>query len=98
MSPTAKNDRNRTPLIPKYSLMMSVMIKTTGHITTPAVRLKLINSPNTVYENESNPKVFSNEKIFTPINSAIIAFETKKPPKIRNNMFSFFSKMFIYLA
>ena len=39
MRPTVSSEMKRTPRRPKYSLMTSVMMKTTGHSRTPAVKL-----------------------------------------------------------
>ena len=41
------------------------------------------------------PKVPSNENIFTPINSAIIAFAIKNEPNTKNKMVRFDSFMYV---
>ena len=68
-----------TPLFPKYSFIMSVVMKTTGQIRTPTDKLKF----------------FTNEKskILVPKISAIIAFVIKIPVRIMKILFNlFFSK------
>lgn len=63
--------------------MISVITKTTGQSRTPAVRLnERFSIPRIVRLRGFNPKVDSNENIFIPINSANIAFATKKDPRI----------------
>jgi hypothetical protein len=63
--------------------MISVITNTIGQRTTPAVRLnERFSIPRIVRFNGSIPKVDSNEKIFTPINSARIAFATKNDPRM----------------
>ena len=57
-----------TPLFPKYSFMISVVIKTTGQIRTPTDKLKFFN-------NEKS-------KILVPRISAIIALVIKIPVTI----------------
>jgi hypothetical protein len=83
ISAAAVKDINRTPFLPKYSLIMSVMINTTGHNKTPAVKLnERLLSPKNERLIGSMPINFSSENIFTPINSASRAFATKKDPRI----------------
>jgi hypothetical protein len=63
-------------------------MKTTGQSNTPAVRLKeRFSCPKNERDTGRIPNVFSSEKIFTPINSAITAFETKNIPKKRKRRF-----------
>lgn len=59
-------------------------MKTTGHSNTPAVRLKEKLSPKNRRLTGLTPSVFSSEKIFVPITSAISALVIKKPPRIIN--------------
>jgi len=40
IKPAAVKERNLTPFLPKYSFIMSVIMKTIGQSKTPAVRLK----------------------------------------------------------
>ena len=66
---------------------MSVMTKTTGQSRTPVVRLKPKPSvPNKRKLNGDMPKVASKEKIFTPMNSATMAFVMKNPPKMKSSI------------
>ena len=62
--------------------MISVITNTTGQSNTPQVRLKEYESPNNRILAGFHPNSSSNEKIFTPINSATIAFAIKKPDKM----------------
>jgi hypothetical protein len=73
----------RTPFRPKYSLIISVIIKTTGHSNTPAVKLneRLVSPKNERFKG-GMPINFSREKILTPMNSARSALATKKDPRI----------------
>jgi hypothetical protein len=61
-------------------------MNTTGHNSTPAVRLNENLFPNIGISSGEIPRVFSSEKIFTPITSAISALAIKKPPRIKNNL------------
>jgi hypothetical protein len=61
---------------------MSVIIKTTGHKRTPAVRLKERLKLKILIFTGERLKVSSREKILTPINSARSAFAIKKDPRI----------------
>ena len=70
---------NRTPRRPKYSLMTSVMMKTTGHQSTPAVNESEPAWPNRLQPKGDRPSVASSAKILTPTNSAMIALATKNP-------------------
>ena len=65
-----------TPLFPKYSFIMSVVMKTAGQIRTPTDKLKF----------------FTNEKskILVPKISAIIAFVIKIPVRIMKILFNLF--------
>jgi hypothetical protein len=77
------NDKNLTPRLPKYSLIISVIIKTTGHSNTPAVRLNdRFDSPKKERLTGEKPSHFSSENILTPINSARSALAIKKEPRI----------------
>src|SRR5215204_1977792 len=66
--------------------MISVITNTTGQSNTPQVRLKEYESPNNRILAGFHPNNSSNEKIFTPINSATIAFAIKKPDKMMNSL------------
>jgi hypothetical protein len=74
----------RTPLRPKYSLMMSVITNTIGQSSTPAVKLSEPVCPNRFQSSGAMPSVSSSAKIFTPMNSAMIAFATKNPERTMN--------------
>jgi hypothetical protein len=83
MREAAVKDINLTPFLPKYSFIISVMIKTTGHNKTPAVKLKeRLLSPKKERLIGSMPSHFSRENIFIPMNSAKRAFATKKVPRM----------------
>ena len=85
------NDIILTPLLLKNSLLMSVIIKTTGHNRTPSDRLsvKFLN-PNRDMFTADEPNVFSKENIFISINSASNAFATKYTPKTKNKLLLLF--------
>src|SRR5689334_17645672 len=55
------------------------MMKTTGHSSTPAVKLSEPDWPNSFHSNGAMPSVVSSAKILTPMNSAISALQTKIP-------------------
>ena len=57
--------------------MTSVMMKTIGQISTPAVKLSEPSCPNRFQPKGGRPSVVSSAKIFTPTNSATIALPTK---------------------
>ena len=66
---------------------MSVITKTTGHNSTPAVRLNpKPSTPKILKLKGVNPKVDSSEKIFPPINSATTALVIKNADKINNSL------------
>ena len=80
----AKKDKTRTVFGPKYSLIISVMIKTKGHNIAPAVKLKPNpDTPNIFQSKGAIPNNFSKEKIFPPTNSATSVFPIKKPDNIK---------------
>src|SRR5688572_18824335 len=79
MKATASQEMSRTPRTPKRSLMTSVMMKTTGHNITPAVKDREPLCPNNRQLNEATPSVSSSAKILTPMNSAIRALVMKSP-------------------
>jgi hypothetical protein len=56
-----------------------------GQSKTPAVRFKDKSLPKIFIWSGDSPSVFSREKIFTPIISAIKAFAIKKPARIKNS-------------
>src|SRR3954452_5473587 len=85
MSPTATHEMRRTPRTPKYSLMTSVMMKTNGHTSTPAVKFSVPEIPKMDQLNGGAPSVASRAKIFTPTNSPISAFVRKNPAKKMNS-------------
>src|SRR5215204_3129044 len=66
--------------------MISVITNTTGQSNTPQVRLKEYESPNNRIFAGFHPNTSSSEKIFTPINSATIAFAIKNPDRMMNNL------------
>jgi len=72
-----------TPLVPKYSLMISEVTKTTGQLRTPAVMLKSSMYPKIFSWAGLNPNVASAEKIFAPMISAMMALVRKIPQRIR---------------
>jgi hypothetical protein len=67
------------------------MIKTIGHNSTPTVMLKESVLPKTSQAIGVIPSVRSTEKIFTPINSAIIALAIKNDPSIKKRIVLLFS-------
>src|SRR5690606_22192731 len=92
-----KTERNFTCFFPKYSLIMSVIIKTIGQVIEPADILKDKSfTPKSSRETGSHPKVFSTEKIFTPMNSDIIVLATKNADKTNNKRLSFELKVIEY--
>jgi hypothetical protein len=84
MKPTASQEMKRTPRTPKYSLMMSVMMNTTGQSITPAVKDSEPDWPNRRQSNGGRPSVSSSAKIFTPMNSAMSAFVRNSPERTMN--------------
>ena len=79
---SAANELNSTTIRrPKYSLMRSVITKTTGHNKTPAVKFISPTIPSFFQPNKS-----LSEKILTPINSANKAWVKKTNPKTKNKM------------
>jgi hypothetical protein len=66
--------------------MISVMIKTTGHSKTPAVRLNEKLFPKSRRSAGAIPSDFSSENNFTPMISAIKALAIKNPPSMMNNL------------
>ena len=97
ISPTVSQDRNFTPFFPKYSLITSVMMNTTGQSKTPADSCKEHSEPKIFQFKGSIPMVSSKEKIFEPMNSATRALATKNPAKIRNNRVDLSDKMFVII-
>src|SRR5688500_6344323 len=65
--------------------MISVMMKTTGHSTTPAVRLNEKFSPKNRRFTGSSPADSSSENILDPISSAMSALAIKKPASTRKS-------------
>jgi hypothetical protein len=65
---------------------MSVIINTTGHSKTPAVKLKEKLSPKNLRFKGSIPIVFSSENILVPTNSAINALAINNPARIMNSL------------
>src|SRR5687768_7611580 len=65
--------------------MISVMMNTTGHSSTPAVRLKEKFSPKNRRFTGSSPTDCSSEKSLEPISSAISALAIKKPASTRKS-------------
>lgn len=70
----------RTPRLPKNSLMVSVMMNTTGHNKVPAVKLSEPVWPNRFQFNGAMPSVSSSAKILTPMNSANAALTQRTRP------------------
>jgi hypothetical protein len=77
--------------------MMSVIINTTGHNKTPAVKLKENSLPNNGILIGEIPKVLSNENIFTPITSAIKALAIKNPAKNINSLVDLLLMMLVII-
>ncbi len=75
----------RTPRLPKNSLMVSVMMNTTGHSRVPAVKLSEPVWPNRFQFSGAMPRVSSSAKIFTPISSASTALPQKNAASTMNN-------------
>src|SRR5690606_1918696 len=90
----ARMDKNLTCLIPKYSLIISVIINMSGQVTTPADILKdRFSTPNILISNLGIPNDPSTVNIFTPINSARIALATKKDPRTSKSRLSLVLKL-----
>ena len=64
--------------------MMSVMMNTNGHSSTPAVKFSVPLMPNNDQWNGSAPTLASSAKIFTPTNSPISALVRKNPARKMN--------------
>ncbi len=79
ISSTASHEMVRTPRTPKYSLMTSVITKTTGQISTPAVKLSDPLCPKRFQLKGAARAWSSSAKILTPTNSAISALARKNP-------------------
>ena len=90
MSPAVNMDNFLTPCLPKYSLIISVIRKTTGQSNTPAENCSAPSCPNRLMLNLGIPKVSSKANIFTPINSATSALAIKNPPRIKNKVVPLF--------
>jgi hypothetical protein len=61
-------------------------MKTIGHKITPTVILKESELPKIFQFTSDIPKLASNEKILTPMNSAMMALAIKKLPNTRKRM------------
>jgi hypothetical protein len=84
ISVIVKYDIFFTPLFPKYSLIISVVMNTTGQIRTPTDKLKFLK--------------YEKSKIFVPRISAIIALVIKIPVRIIKILFNlFFSSILMTL-
>src|SRR4051812_44118004 len=87
-------DKNRTCLTPKYSLIISVMMKIIGQVSTPAdITNERLGTPNRLISNFLKPSVSSTLNNLTPINSDSIAFATKKLPRTRSKRLSLVLKV-----
>jgi len=75
IKPAVNSESFRTPLVPKYSLMMSVAMKTTGQGIIPIL---IIKGPLP----KKGPRAIS----LDPINSATTALVIKKPAKTIKTM------------
>ncbi|MBB6064776.1 hypothetical protein HNR76_001312 [Pseudoxanthomonas broegbernensis] len=85
IKPTASQEMNFTPRRPKNSLMVSVMMNTTGHSRVPAVKLSEPVWPNRFHSSGRSPRVSSRAKILTPMNSASAALTQKNAASAMNS-------------
>ena len=82
MHPAVRKEIFRTPAFPKYSLIISVVIKTTGQRITPAVNVNPKGPSPKIYNSAgAKRKVSSKENNFTPMISANKTFVKKRITK-----------------
>ncbi|MNQ94537.1 hypothetical protein D3C85_1100580 [compost metagenome] len=87
-------DRNLTCFTPKYSLMISVIMKIMGQVNTPAdITNDKCGTPNKLMSNFFMPRVSSTLNNLTPINSDNMALATKKLPRTSSKRLSFVLKV-----